>query len=98
MTPEKRERDAVEKTSGWEERGRGLARQNIFPSQPPIIFFLLKQIQPIKMQNIKVCAIIIDQSKSENFCISYSRPIFADFGANFLFRKFSLCDWSKLIT
>ena len=36
------ERDAVEKTSGWEERGRGLARENIFPSQPPIIFFLIE--------------------------------------------------------
>ena len=41
MAPEKRERRG-EKTSGWEERERGLARENIFPSQPPIIFFLIE--------------------------------------------------------
>ena len=34
------ERDAVEKTSGWEERRRRLARKNIFPPRPPFFFLI----------------------------------------------------------
>ena len=36
----RRERDGVEQTSGLEERGRGQARENIFPPHPQFFFLI----------------------------------------------------------